>query len=272
MPGITSLPKVAGTSSAQKAAACSITPWAAKGDAPKDKLASLRFQYFPESWSDNKAVNWASKEIPGASLPLYQFVAGGERTISFTAFFTSDVDLHATGRFFGSPTGTSLAVTKNLVTEQRLSKSGVTRRNVDVKSALVWLRALLLPSYSTQGNVLNVPLTRPPRTLLLTIPNSGIGLMGGDFPSLQHDSILCIMNQCDITIEQFWPSGAPRLAQVGLAFVQVAQNPANNTILFPGASSEMHKVWMEGGRTPIDGGDGKAFWGYKLKADSKGKS
>ena len=43
------------------------------------------FQYYPETISDTKAINYQQKEIFGASLPLYQFIAGGERLISFQA-------------------------------------------------------------------------------------------------------------------------------------------------------------------------------------------
>jgi hypothetical protein len=254
VPGLSSLPSVAGTKAALKAAAFSITPITPTG---QKKLETRRFQYFPETLSDNKAVNWSNKEIPGASLPLYQWVAAGERTISFTAFFTSDVDLHATGNFF-SGTGAGGLVNKRLVDEDRLSKAGVGHRNVDVKSALVWLRALMLPSYSTKNNQLGTPLTEPPLTLILEIPKSGIGLLGGFYSEMGYDAVMCIMTQCDITIEQFWPTGAPRVAQASLAFAQTAQHPVKNWVRFPSAG-KMHTIWQKG--------DSKNFYGYTLKPD-----
>jgi hypothetical protein len=51
-----------------------------------------RLQYFPETLTDSKAVNYQVKDIPGGSLPLYQWVSSGAREISFTAVWTTDVD------------------------------------------------------------------------------------------------------------------------------------------------------------------------------------
>ena len=256
MPGLSSLPRVAGSRTAQKAAAFSITPITPHG---QEKLETRRFQYFPETLSDNKQVNWSNKEIPGASLPLYQFVAAGERTISFTAFFTSDVDLHAEGNFFSGKVGVT---TERLVTETRLQQNGVAHRNVDVKSALVWLRSLMLPSYSTEKSLVGTPLTEPPLTLLLDIPKSGIGLLGGFYSQMGYDQVMCIMTQCDITVEQFWPTGSPRVAQASLVFNQTGQHPVKNWVRFPSAA-KMHSIWKSG--------DGQNFFGYKMQPD-KGSS
>lgn len=111
----------------------------------------LSFQYFPESISDTKGVNQQNKEIPGASLPLYQWVSSGERLISFTASFTADMDI---------------------TTNPDLRQGALRRRNPDIRSALLWLRRFLMPSYSASR-------TFPPAKLRLHIPNSGIGLIGG---------------------------------------------------------------------------------------------
>ena len=64
-----------------------------KDDGDPDPNVSFAFQYFPDTVSDTKQVNWTPREIPGGSLPIYQWVASGERLISFTAYFTADVDL-----------------------------------------------------------------------------------------------------------------------------------------------------------------------------------
>lgn len=44
----------------------------------------LVFQYNPNEWEDRRSVTYAGLTIPGISHPVYQYVAGGERVISFT--------------------------------------------------------------------------------------------------------------------------------------------------------------------------------------------
>jgi hypothetical protein len=193
-----------------------------------------RFQYFPESLSDNKAVNWTSKEVPGASLPLYQWVNSGERQISFTAIFTSDIDL-------------------TNIDAISLKNAGLQKRNVDVKSALLWLRSFMLPTYPQTTSAVGTPLTQAPRKAVLSIENSGIGAMGGDFS--HPDEIVCIMNSCDITYDAFWPSGSPRIATVSLAFAQIAQVGGN--ITFPQYGQNMQDAVF----SPVAGG---TFKGYNL--------
>src|SRR3990172_6961093 len=93
------------------------------GGTPSDGFEDTRarLQYFPESLSDSRAVNYETKEIPGGSHPLYQWVAGGERQLSFTAVFTQEIRLTKvsplTG-FFLSPE----------------------KHSADIKSAIAWLR------------------------------------------------------------------------------------------------------------------------------------
>lgn len=64
-----------------------------KRNRTKELENALSFQYFPETLSDTKAVNYSRKNIPGGSHPLYQWISGGERIISFTAHFSCDTDL-----------------------------------------------------------------------------------------------------------------------------------------------------------------------------------
>jgi hypothetical protein len=202
------------------------------------------FQYFPESISDNKAVNWQSKEIPGGSLPIYQWVASGERTISFTAQFSSDIDLALLVTDVG-------AFAANAAKE-RLKRSGQGERNIDVRSAAVWLRQYMLPTYDSVKQR-----TIPPAKLKLNLPQSGIGLAGGEnnFTSQDADSVLCVMTSCDITWEKFFPSGNPRLASVSLAFSQIPQ--FNQVVSFPGRTKAMREV-AENGKVVA----GTSFFGY----------
>lgn len=192
----------------------------------------IGFQYFPESITDTKAVNYQTKDIPGGSLPLYQWISSGERIISFTAYFTSDVDLGATATSGaeGPP-----------VQQQTLASAGLGTRNVDVRTALLSLRKYLFPTYSTSSTSPGQPITTAPQKLMLVFTGSGLGILGGfgatpdnptssyltlgggSVPAADLDGITCIMTQCDITVEQTFPSGLIRVASVQLAFAQIAQ-------------------------------------------------
>lgn len=46
----------------------------------------LRFQYNPESFHDDIAVEYRDIKSPGISYPIYQYVGGEARTVSFTLF------------------------------------------------------------------------------------------------------------------------------------------------------------------------------------------
>lgn len=199
-----------------------------------DKAISAQaFQYFPESISDNKAVNWQTKEIPGGSLPVYQWVASGERTISFTAQFSADIDLALLVTEAGAFAGNAA--------KERLKSSGQGERNVDIRSAILWLRQYMLPTYDSSKQR-----TIPPAKLKLNLPQSGIGLAGGsnNFTSQEPDSIVCVMTSCDVTWEKFFPSGNPRLASVSLAFAQIPQY--NQVVSFPGRSDDMLEATFNG--------------------------
>lgn len=183
-----------------------------------DVATHLAFQYFPDSITDAKGINYAQKEIPGGSLPLYQFVNGGERLISFTAQFTTDVDLLTVE---ASTSAASLIGLSTNITD-RLKAAGASRRNVDIRAAIAWLRRYMYPTYSSgdlpasEGTTITVA----PKKLRLVLPGSGIGLAGA---SANSDSVRVIMTQCDITYDAFFPSGLPRVATVALAFAEVAQ-------------------------------------------------
>jgi hypothetical protein len=185
----------------------------------------LGFQYFPETITDTKAVNYQTREIPGGSLPLYQWISSGERVISFQAYFTSDVDL-----------------TVNPDSYAKLQSNGQLRRNVDVRTALLWLRRFMLPRYGNSTEV-GVPLTFAPRKLIMYVPGMGLGIQGGSLPAQPagtsldektRDQLLVIMTQCDISYEAEFPSGLPRIASVQLAFAQIAQR--SGTVNFPSGS------------------------------------
>ena len=113
----------------------------------KEEGAFQAFQYFPEKITDSKSVDYASKTIPGGSHPIYTFISGGERTITFDVIFANDENPDA---------GASL---KNFLTGKAnfspLSLGKIRPDVVDIKEAVKWLRSFLYPEY--KNNIAKAP-------------------------------------------------------------------------------------------------------------------
>jgi hypothetical protein len=214
-------------------------------DAPakglKDKASYVGFQYFPDSLNDSKQINYQQKEIPGGSLPLYQWVSSGERLISFTAVFTCDVDYGAGSLISEEDAANIVNISSSL--RERLQGAGQLQRNPDLRGAVAWLRRYMLPTYSNDY-------TFAPNKLRLYLPNSGIGYAGGsDETNTSRDSIHCVMTQCDVTYEAFFPSGFLRAITVSLAFAQIPQ--FNGGVFFPHANDGSGIQTIAAGYTAI---------------------
>lgn len=214
----------------------------------------LRFQYFPASIQDSYQTSYASQAIPGGSLPISQWVSGGPRTISFEAFFTCDTDLLAKDTAQG------------IEIRNRLKDIGQGDRNIDIRSALVWLRRFMLPRY-TSGELGPVAsLTYGPRKMMLVIPNSGIGSAGGERNkqgAILGDSIYCHMTQCDITYQMFHPSGLPKIVKVQLSFEQIPQ--IGGDVIFPSVSGDLDDF------VNPDTTDNAGYFGYPLRSTGKAR-
>lgn len=214
---------------------------------------TLRFQYFPESISDSKSVNWSPKEIPGGSLPLYQWISSGERTISFQAVFSTDIDFSIEGsKSLLNASVTAARSTKTIKPEDE-------SRNVDIRTAVMWLRRFMMPRYG--GDVATgALLTSAPRKLQLIMPGTGIGWAGGA-GNTQHSTqhhITAIMTSCEVEWVQFFPSGFPRIATVQLSFAQVAQ--FQGRVEFPAPDDDFDAKVYDGSAT-----DQRSF-AYRLRA------
>lgn len=173
----------------QKLARVHIIPLAPDGSVDTD-IGDKGLPFWPETIADTKGAEWASKPIPGGSHPLYQWIQGTERVISFTIILSrdsQDVD----------------------PTQERDDV-----HNVDVAAAIAWLRSMEYPRYEQGGGSV-----RPPPLVSLVFPGSEIsGVIG------VHE-LLCIMTQCDVEYQKFFNDGTPRHATVQVSFAEVVQDP-----------------------------------------------
>ena len=179
----------------------------------------IALQHFPEAITDSWAPVYAAKDIPGGTLPLYQYIGNGERVLSFSTVFSTDLDL----------------------SDDDIAKGAepYQNRNVDVKAAIAMLRSFMIPSY--EGGM-----TYPPPRLLLYIPNSGIGAAAGSHVA-GDDGIICIMKQCDPVVTDYFANNTPRIAQVALAFAQSAQY--QKTVNYPRSDQKSKDYWYGTSRT-----------------------
>jgi len=187
-------------------------------------------QYFPQTISDQKATNYQTKVIPGLSHPLYQWTSGGPRTISFQAVFSRDrtyTDDEKSSIRSPGPTS-SLGVQAQRAAGRasfQWGQSGIKdeSRNVDIPSAIAYLRSFLDPEYSTNGQDTSSTVPdrpHPPRKMILGLP--GMRINWG-VPSLPADEMYSIMTQCDVNYDGFFPDGSPRMARVDLSFAEIIQ-------------------------------------------------
>lgn len=159
------------------------------------------FQYFPEKITDTKAVEYASKSIPGGSHPIYTFISGGERTITFDAIFVNDE----------GPSLRFLEGGVRLSTFNKRKEVHKRKEVQDVAAGIAWLRYCLYPTY-------NSGVAKAPPLVILYLPQSGI--IGED---TNQDSIIGILTRADVTYESFYRDGKPRLAVVSCEVKEVVQ-------------------------------------------------
>jgi hypothetical protein len=189
------------------------------------------FQYFPSTISDSKATNYQTKVIPGLSHPLYQWTSGGARIISFQAVFSRDrtynsTEADAVKKGTGDRGAKISLLGRSQAAYGAANSLGIASnkdpRNVDIPSAIAWLRSHLLPEY-TDGDGVRTPVPKrplPPRKLILGIP--GVRLNWG-IPTLPATEVNVIMTACQVTYTSFFHDGTPRIAKVSLSFAEIIQ-------------------------------------------------
>lgn len=174
------------------------------------KIETMLFQFWPESLTDTKSVEYAKKEVLGSSHPLYQFIRGGERALSFTAVFVRDIN----------PSGFSFIGAKSKTETATVLGD---KYSVDINAAMWALRRFMYPSYAT-GDLKAFP----PEVLQLQMDNTAIGGFNNDGAV---DIMNCIMARCDFHIEAWFPDGVPRYATADMEFWETIQSdpsePAN---------------------------------------------
>lgn len=217
MGAINSLASVFTLNSSMKIAMCALCPFTDDGSDTPDIDKFRAFQYFPETITDAKSSNYAEKQIPGGSHPLYQWISGGGRTISFSVVFSDEEnDENDAGLSFGAKEIAGLAA--GLIGALLGGKKPKHVQNI--ATAITWLRGFMYPKYAS-GSAGGIGRVQAPPKIALYMPGSGIvgGVKGFQVP----DSLSVIMTQCDVTYEGFFRNGKGRFIVVQLAFNEIIQ-------------------------------------------------
>lgn len=216
-------------------------------DPAKDTVvpgSDLAFQYFPETITRSRSVDYVEKRGIGGSHPIYQWVSGSGRQVSFTAVFSRDEQPDTpqnAAQIAGGILESTLDVAQNpinaainaVTTVAGNALNGVfgasgpqanydkgRRYNVPIEAAIAWLESKTYPVYNKNNT--RRPVSPPPK-LLLYLPNSGIFSGVGNVGGLSKDFMTCLMTNCSIEYEAFFRSGAPRIVSVSLEFVETIQ-------------------------------------------------
>lgn len=180
----------------QQLARFHIVPLREDGSVDTD-IGQKGLPFWPETISDSKGSEWASKPIPGGSHPLYQWVQGTDRVISFSLVLlheSQDVD--------------PLEDTEDIY-------------NVDIPGAIAWLRSMEYPLYEEGAGI-----AKAPPTLILVFPGSHISGVEN-----LHE-LYVIMTQCDVEYQSFFNDGTPRLATVQVSFNVMVQGEGNAVMFY----------------------------------------
>jgi hypothetical protein len=225
---IKSIASLVTTRQDRKTALCSLIELNADGELNLDTAAPRAFQYYPETISDSKGVDYKSKDITGGSHPIYQWINSGARRISFEATFSSEEAPPFDGGFVSNLAqsvqnigATVSGIVKNPVAAAIgaiKGKDSSARWSVDVAAAIAWLRSMTYPVYARNNRV-----SLPPPKLLLVLPNSGITSGVGGGQATPDGTVPVIMTDCSVTYEAFFRTGHPRVATVALEFLEIIQ-------------------------------------------------
>jgi len=205
----------------------------------RSKEQALHFQYWPQSLQDDYQVEYAEHAIPGGSHPLYQWVGGRGRTITFEAVFTAEINTTRTSLSqplagLGGPLATGAAA----------GFLPSTPYTVDVAAALSKIRSWMLPKYGKGGRLGE---TDPPKILMLVFPNTKL--------AGNSDLITVILRSAPVTYESWYPNGQPRIATVQLTFNEIVQSASG------GGQSSSTKVTFIGRNNFETGGDNYRYRG-----------
>ena len=218
----------AGDRNLGKLARVTIAKVGPNGKINTDSIHPLRLN--PESIEDEKTSNWVANQIPGQSNPIFQWVSGGPRVVSFDALVTKDTSdflilkdnplgklkdkaFNAIGAIASNFLGVTVtASTFDALVGTDTSKSGL---DLSIADSLDYFRSLQYPRY--EGGRLA---TSPPIIVLYfgSALSSTIGDPGEE--EIDDNTDLWVLLDLKIKITKQLPNLSPTEAVVSFRFNQ----------------------------------------------------
>jgi hypothetical protein len=199
-----------------------------KLDAASKALGKLLLN--PESWEDDKTTNWVANSVPGQSDPLYQWVSGGPRIVSFDALVTNDtaeflqpkddplaglIDnaVNAVGSIASNFLGVNLPPVADIFAAIN-GVGGSAGEELSIENQLNYYRSLLYPKYA-QGRLESSP------PLIVIYAGKTLGSLNtvpSDTVSPDHD--LWVLTELRIRVTKQLPNLTPMEAVCSFRFNQ----------------------------------------------------
>jgi len=194
-------------------------------------LRGIQFQYFPENISISRAVDYQVKDVLGGSHPIYQWLTGTEKAISFKAQFTSDEPTYgydlgaqdsvlagvenlgaAIGGLVRNPLSTAIALGRPIAQS---------RYQFNLQKAANYLLSLTYPEYDQ--NINQSSRVKPPPKLFLHFPNMGMSTKYNATNNYDYNGMYVLLRSCDIEFTSFFRNGEPRTMEISLSFIETVQ-------------------------------------------------
>lgn len=204
----------------------------------------------PSTWEENKSSNWSPNMIPGQSGPIYQWISGGPRIVSFEALVTND-----TSHYLNPPkqeSGSLIDSALGVVGEIASAFAGVSippigdmfggvdeqaeGTELSIVNKLRYYRSLTLPEYNEDKNAI---IQSPPLVALVVGKTFSNDNMVGNNISSGGDATAWAVTNLNIKITKQLPNLDPMEATVQFTLHEYLVEPKGRKDLIsqPGATT-----------------------------------
>lgn len=185
----------------------------------------------PENIEDTKSSNWVANPIPGQSDPIYQWVSGGPRLLSFDALVTKDtaeflnpkddplaglIDnaVNAVGSIASNFLGINLPAIGDIFSS--LNSQDAEGNQLSIEPQLNYYRSLMYPTYSENGRLV----TSPPIIAILNGGSISTSNTAPGITTISENTDLWVLLELKISITKQLPNLTPMEAIVSFRFNQ----------------------------------------------------
>lgn len=198
------------------------------------------FELNPNTWEENKVGGWIPQQVPGQSDPIYQWVSGGARTVTFQALVTKDTihfgqnesnpldslistGLNVVGNIASQFAGVALPPIADMFDDPSAGGKGT---SLSITNKLAYYRTLMYPQYTKGHKSLS---NSPPLVVLVTgalfsEATASPDILAGATPNAHYLPVWVVTN-LNIRITKQLPNLDPMEAVVSFTLAEYTINP-----------------------------------------------